>query len=915
MNILIPHTWLLEHLETNATPLEIQKYLSLSGPSVERIYDIEGEEVYDIEITTNRVDSMSVRGVAREAAVILTQAGFPSKLKSTVIGQKDLGQAGTTQLPLPVIHNDPKLCKRIMCVAIADVKKTPSPEWMQKRLRLVGINSHDAIIDISNYVTHDLGHPCHTFDYDKVMATGGEIFVKEADKGKKFAIIDGSEFVTVGGEVVFENKAGEIIDLPAIKGTKNTSIGDDTKNVLFWIESLDPKKVRFASMTHAIRTVAAQLNEKNVDPNIGKDVMMSGTQLLCELAGGRVASELYDEYSGTLVTKPVYFKLSEIERYLGISIDEAKVIHILETLECIVTKDGSELKITPPTFRPDLEIGADIVEEIARIYGYHNLPSTLMTGAIPTNRPTDVDFKLEWDVKQVLSTLGAYEVYTYSMIDQAKVDQESGEHIKIANPLTDELTHLRTTLWSSHIAVLRNNPSYKKQTIFEFANVYMPVSGQSMPNEEFHLTITSTDDERKVKGMIEAVAKKYHLHPIRYVSNDLETTIVAGSDTVGKFLVLSAQHSVVDIDWKAFLKLVKKYPLYTPESKFTPITEDLTFTIPKEQAIGRVLETMEAASGSVKSVTLKDLYKRNATFSLSYEADKQLTAEDAAKIRSEIVKSVSEKHQAVLVGKIDMAVSVRASEGVEVEVKPQVKTGKVETEPIYLLDSYAKEMDAKIVAVEEDGKNKWKVYLERTVFYPMGGGQPTDQGELQGSEWKGKVNSVMYKQGEIIHFVESKTTPIVGSSVHGTIDWERRLKNMRVHSGGHIVDYAMFELGYSPKELVPTKGDHGKKPFILYTGSLFKDIKDELQGKVNEIIKKNLELRTEMTTLETLQRTAIYLQPGLPTGKPLRMLTLESVGSVADGGTQVHKTGEVRNVSIENVVVENGTTTVHYSVS
>ncbi len=669
MNILIPHTWLLEHLDTQATPEEIQKFLSLSGPSVERIYDIEGEKVYDIEITTNRVDSMSVRGVAREAAVILTQAGFPSKLKASVGAQFIAPKPESGQvLPLPSIHNDPKLCKRIMCVAIADVKKTPSPEWMQKRLRLVGINTHDAIIDISNYVTHDLGHPCHTFDYDKVMATGGEIFVKEAEKGKKFTIIDGTTFKTVGGEVVFENKAGEIIDLPAIKGTQNTSISDDTKNVLFWIESLDPKKVRFASMTHAIRTVAAQLNEKNVDPNVGKDVMIEGTKMLCELAGGIVASEMYDEFPGNKQITAIRFQISEIQRYLGIEIPTKTVIQILESLECNVetlratsvqdqamSVQNDELEITPPSFRPDLEIQADIVEEIARIYGYHNLPSTLMTGAIPTKRPADTDFKLEWDVKQVLSSVGAYEVYTYSMIDERTALKEDGDHIKIANPLTDDLTHLRRTVWTSHMEVLEANATSQAKTIFEFANIYLPVPGQSMPNEEFHLTLTSRAGERLVKGMFEAVAKKYHLQTLQYIQENGQTTIYSGDTSIGKFVIasLAMDHvSIIDIQWKEFLKLVKKYPLYTPESKFTPITEDLTFTVPPSAQIGRVLKTMNAAHPSVKTVVLKDLYKRNATFGLSYESSKQLTADDAAIIRAAVVKSVGEKYEAKLVGSL-----------------------------------------------------------------------------------------------------------------------------------------------------------------------------------------------------------------------------------------------------------------------
>ncbi len=692
MNILIPHTWLLEHLETSASISEIQKYLSLSGPSVERIYDIEGESVYDIEVTTNRVDSMSVRGIAREAAVILTEAGIPSKLKNVRKGSFDFAQDDKAHtLPLPKIHNNPKFCKRILCVAIADVKKTSSPDWMQKRLRQIGVNTHDEIIDITNYITHELGHPCHAFDYDKIMKTGGVINVVEAKKGQKFAIIDGTTFETVGGEIVFENNAGEIIDLPAIKGTANTAIDDSTKNVLFWIESLDAKKVRFASMTHAIRTVAAQLNEKNVDPELGEDVLTFGTQLLCEHAGGKVASEVFDEYTKKTQTSEVRCQVSVFQQYLGIELPLKKIVSILESLGCSVSVHGkdshTELVITAPSFRPDLEIPADIVEEVARIYGYHNLPSTLMSSSIPTDRPLHVDFDLEYEVKQFLATLGAYEVYTYSMIDEKTKDVErkfigstkDDTHIKLKNPLTDDMMYLRRTLWASHLNVLAENPTPKDACVFEFANNYIPTEFGSeddreerqashskdseskiLPFEEYHLTLTGRGDERSIKGMIEGLAKKYYLPELRYVPSKtgMETDIFADKTRIGYFLQnpnskIQNPMMVIDIEWKKFLSLVRKYPLYKSESKFTPVTEDLTFTIPEGQQIQRVLETIKQSDLFVTHTTLKDLYKRNATFSLAYESDHQLEATEVSKIRKKIVTNVTNKHQGILVGNLE----------------------------------------------------------------------------------------------------------------------------------------------------------------------------------------------------------------------------------------------------------------------
>lgn len=238
----------------------------------------------------------------------------------------------------------------------------------------------------------------------------------------------------------------------------------------------------------------------------------------------------------------------------------------------------------------------------------------------------------------------------------------------------------------------------------------------------------------------------------------------------------------------------------------------------------------------------------------------------------------------------------------------------VKTTAIYLEDSYAKEMNAKIFDCLPEGNSRWRIILDQTVFYPMGGGQPTDQGQLISTNWHGKVYQVMMKDGDIWHYVESDTEPVASSVIHGVIDWDRRYKNMRVHSAGHVIDFAMYLLGYSPQTLKPTKGDHGKKPYIIYTGSVNKDIKNELEAKSKELVMKNIPFSTAFVPLVELEKEAIYLQPGLPANKPLRKLTLEGVGSVADGGTQVKNTAEVGKITIPSITEQDNNTTVAYSV-
>lgn len=238
----------------------------------------------------------------------------------------------------------------------------------------------------------------------------------------------------------------------------------------------------------------------------------------------------------------------------------------------------------------------------------------------------------------------------------------------------------------------------------------------------------------------------------------------------------------------------------------------------------------------------------------------------------------------------------------------------MKTQQLYLDDSYLKEMDAQILEVMPEGDGKYRLLLDKTVFYPMGGGQATDQGTLTSSAWTGQVYQVMMKDGEIWHYVNSQAAPTSGLTVHGTLNWDRRYKNMQKHSAGHVVDFAMHVLGYSPSPLMPFRGDHDKKLYIMYQGTVNQDIKQELENKSNELVEKDLAFSWLFQPYEYLQKEAIYLQPGLPTNKPLRTLRLATVGAVADGGTQVHSTKEVGKITIVSVEQKEGNTVVSYSI-
>ena len=291
MNIQILDSWLREHLETNAKPHEIAKSVSLSGPSFERTDKLGNDYVYDIEVTTNRVDMMSVAGIARECAAILPEFGYKAKLVSP---KSKKVNAPKKSLPLKLTNNS-NLSKRLTAVILTDIKNIKTPFWMVKRLEASGVRSLNAVIDITNYVMLELGHPTHVFDYD--LLKDNTIKTREAKKGEKFTSLDNKTYELLGGEVVFVNSKNEIIDLPGIIGSKNSVVSNETKNIVFFLDDIDATKIRKASMTHNIRTLAAVLNEKGVDPALADVAVKRGIELYQDICKATLSSKIYDIYS------------------------------------------------------------------------------------------------------------------------------------------------------------------------------------------------------------------------------------------------------------------------------------------------------------------------------------------------------------------------------------------------------------------------------------------------------------------------------------------------------------------------------------------------------------------------------------------------------------------------------------------
>lgn len=651
MNILIPDSWLREFLKTDATPKEIKEYLSLCGPSVERMNSVGREIVYDIEVTTNRVDSYSVMGIAREAAAILPRFGKKAKFTNHIA--KPIVYPKT---PLGMHIEDPKgYCRRILAVKIANITLGASPAWLVKKLELVGQRPLNNIVDITNYVMWETGHPSHAFDYDRLLAK--KILVREAKKGEKVVSLDEKKHVMIGGELIFDDGTGTIIDIPGIMGTANTIVTPETKNVLLFIENSDPAKIRFASMTHAIRTQAAVINEKDPDPELALVAMNRAVELARDLTHGKVGSALYDAYPKKFTPYGVSVSRSKLDSYIGTPLKDNDVQDILTTLGFEAKCTKNEVIVTVPSFRRDITLDVDIIEEVARLYGYHNIETHLPQREPPVVTPRP-ELRWEEEVKTRLRDWGYTETYTYSMISEEEMDMfglDKTKAYRVANPLSAEWVYMRPSLWPSLLACVKENLNHSRDLkLFELSMTYH-YRKNDLPQEKSILMIVLTGHKfYKGKGVAQTIFKLFgipfpHGIPkadagIRKWSGKTQLALDhfgSVSEVSPEFLStlgINTPVTVVELYFDELVKNAKPIRVYEPIPKFPPAVEDMAFTVGYNFSVGLLIDACKRVSPLVHDVTLLDAHENTRTIHITYlDPKRNLTALDIRPIREKII--------------------------------------------------------------------------------------------------------------------------------------------------------------------------------------------------------------------------------------------------------------------------------------
>lgn len=635
MDILIPDVWLREHVKTKASNKTLAQKVSLCGPSIEKISGHKKETIYHTEVTTNRVDAMSVRGLAREVSAILPRFGIEAKF----IDYPKYKLKITDKINME-IKADPKLVNRVMAVKIGNIKNHKTPDWMKKRLELSGMRSINLAVDITNYVMLECGHPTHVFDWDKVHDQG--FYIRLSQKGEKITSLENITYTLKGEDIVIANKNGDIVDLPGIIGTQNSIVTNDTKNILFFIDNNDPNKIRNTSMNLAIRTYAAMLNEKGVDPNLAEIAMGRAIDLFKKIGKASLISDVFDWFPNLKQQKEIKVEKIQIEKILGINLTKKEISDTLKPLGFMPIWQNENLIVKVPTFRNnDIQIPEDIAEEIARIHGFFNIPSKLPVAKI-TNAKSSGIYDFENKIKKYLTGFGGYEVYSLSLVSQKEVGEQA---LKLKNPMGSETEYLRTNLYPSLLKAANNNIRDKNNfMLYEIANTYINKKG-NLPVENPKLgAIFYNYHFREVKGVLDLLMDKLNIKyslefsSCWFMDKNKSTSVSAQNKKLGIFGISIDNFPYFELDINSLYKAFKPNPTFIPIPKYPAQIEDLTISIKGGILLGDVVKNLKNQSKKVSQIELIDQYQDNYTFRIYYQdAKKTLSNKDISVERKKLI--------------------------------------------------------------------------------------------------------------------------------------------------------------------------------------------------------------------------------------------------------------------------------------
>ena len=612
------------------------------------------DHVVEFEITPNRPDCLSVIGLAREADV--TYGKTMAKHEPVVKG----GGVGNLTELLDVETPATDLCPRYTARMVRNVKIGPSPKWMRDRLRASGVRPINNIVDITNYVMLEYGQPMHAFDYRYV--NGGKIVVRRAEDGETLTTLDGNVRQLNSSMLVIADEH-RAVGLAGIMGGENSEIVEDTVDVVFESANFNGTSIRRTALALGMRTEASAKFEKGLDILNTLPAVNRACELVEMLGAGEVLDGTIDILNFVPQPKQLKLRADKINALLGTDIDAAEMCRILQELGFGVDGDI----ITVPSWRGDVEHYSDLAEEVARFYGYNQIPTTAMTG-VTTRGGYSPEQMLERSLGTVCRSLGYDEIITYSFIsptyyDKIRLPEDSPlrKSMKIMNPLGEDTSIMRTTVMPSMLEILTRNYNYrnKEAHLYELGRTYFERE-DGMADEPKHLSLGVYGPEESfftLKGAVETILDSIRAEDVTYVAEKSDPSYHPGRcakvyvngqevGTLGQIHPLVAANYGVDAElYYADLKFDALFasrgadPEYQPLPKFPAVTRDIAVLVDKAVTVGAMESSIQAAAkGLLKDVTLFDIYegaklptgKKSVAFNLVLRADdRSLTAQEA----------------------------------------------------------------------------------------------------------------------------------------------------------------------------------------------------------------------------------------------------------------------------------------------
>jgi phenylalanyl-tRNA synthetase beta chain len=644
------------------------------GEDFVKVYGLD-EPVLDLEITPNRPDCLSLLGIAREIAAITG-----TSYRSPRVKVEEATETISSCFDVEIL--DPDLCPRYVARMIRSIKIGASPLWMQRRLKLAGIRPINNVVDVTNYVMLEFGQPLHAFDADKIA--DNRIIVRRAERGEEITTLDGVRRVLDGDELLICDPIGPIA-LAGVMGGENTEVSPSTVNVLLESAYFSPASISRTSRKQELHSEASYRFERGVDSGGCPRAADRAIEMMRELAGGSVLAGSVDRHPGAIAPVQILLRQSRVSRILGVEIDIGWIKGALEKLgvrEIAGEAGHGEMRLEVPTYRPDLEREIDLIEEIARIYGYQKIPSTLPESRMRHGRLKPEQKKVR-KMRRLLSGLGLYEIISYSFVSPERNQEfeakENGVRaVRLANPLSDETSEMRTSLYPGLLQALAYNYNRKvvDLSIFEIGRVYLGREGEKLPEEKLALGIALMGnweprqwdspprraDFYTLKGIWEHILKEFgergsitrvsrdYFHPRISVALQVKGEEVGEMGMLHPLLLrrwgLPPGIVTLHLDLERFIHLPAQAPLYRQIPRFPPVQMDLSLIVAEETELEKVVEVIRSSGGDLLGeVRLFDLYRgeqvgkgqKSLTFSLTFCHTQRTLKEEEAKASLEAI--------------------------------------------------------------------------------------------------------------------------------------------------------------------------------------------------------------------------------------------------------------------------------------